>query len=328
MSCETDTEKGPTGPCRRIGPVAFGDPFVDPLRGPRSREELTLEAVLAANVEVFRDDEPYIRLPPEEGGGAWPLHSPRVRDWLALVCWRVSGQLLKPREADALLWVLSGQSWVASSAQPPAKPDDETSLWEAVERDPVVQAALELVSVDPSWEGTMTNLYDRLTRLAEERRIVDRHTPWPRIAATFGAKLRRQAGLLERAGVELHITRGKRGTLVKLVNIELVPAEAATDAASAEVTPVAASEASTLNLNPHSDLSPDNDDRPIPAIGPAPPLKPKRPKQLPPQGDAGGAGDAQICAAADRHPKTPAHPPEPAPAPNRRRRKSGPEPFW
>jgi hypothetical protein len=309
----------------------------------RSREELTLEAVLAADIEVFRDDEPFLRLPPEEGGGEWPLRSPRVRDWLALVCWRASGQLLKPREADALLWVLSGQSWLAG-AQPPPKPDDETSLWEAVERDPVVQAALELVSVDPSWEGTMTNLYDRLTHLAEVRRIIDRHTPWPRIAATFGARLRRQAGLLERAGVELQITRGKRGTLVKLVNLELAadakkgispicpngpPGSAhkldLSPFSPSGVTPAVAREASTLNLNPDSDLSPDFDDRPKRATWPAPPLKRKQRKGLP---SKGGAGDAQNRARASRRPKKRVRPPKPTPAPKRRRRKSGPEPFW
>jgi len=75
-----------------------------------SREEMTVEIALVSSGELFRDEDdvPYIRLPVAAGGGLWALAAPRVRGWLADICWQYTAELLKPGEADAVLRVLDG----------------------------------------------------------------------------------------------------------------------------------------------------------------------------------------------------------------------------
>ena len=173
--------------------------------GDVSREELTLEAALGALVELFRDEDerPFIRLPPEAGGGLWPLTAQRVRSWLDELSWHWTAELLKPSEADAILRVLDGRAWTVRRR-------------DAVERDPLIEAVGQLMSARRQWQGSMSDLLTTLTNLAQTRNLLRPGAPWPGGPATLSARLRARTRRLEPAGVTLEIRHTYRGSRVTL----------------------------------------------------------------------------------------------------------------
>ncbi|MBX5465471.1 MAG: hypothetical protein IRZ26_07960 [Clostridia bacterium] len=113
-----------------------------------------------------------------------------------------------PRMADFALWAAAAApafGWSAGEAMVVYLGNRADAVALALEDDPVAQAVLRLLEGEPTWEGTATDLLERLNRLGPER--VTQSPRWPRSAKALSNRLRRAAPLLRRQGVEVEFFR-------------------------------------------------------------------------------------------------------------------------
>jgi hypothetical protein len=87
----------------------------------------------------------------------------------------------------------------------------ETNRLDAIESvidsDPFTQALLDLLEVEPDWRGTMTELFDTLTKRIADKVVRPRN--WPTTVGAASAALNRAKDSLEARGFEFE--RGQEG---------------------------------------------------------------------------------------------------------------------
>jgi hypothetical protein len=149
-----------------------------------------------------------------------------------------------PRMADFALW---GVACEGAFTQPGAfiaalEAHAEEATGTVIENDPVALAVVAFMENRIAWTGTATALLKQLTHHDHAEAEPSTWRSWPRDASAFGKALRKVAGVLRRAGVE--VTCGEtpdhaKKKFIKLQRIEHPPSTQATD--TADTTNVAGS---------------------------------------------------------------------------------------
>jgi len=144
-----------------------------------------------------------------------------------------------PRMADFATWSAAtslGFKWGPGAFARAYGGNRETSHEVALESSPAAQAVLSLVKAKGLWEGTATELLDRLEHNPSEAER--RRSGWPRSARALSSELRRLAPNLRGSGIEVNFGRHHGGRRV----IALWPLEDARVASVTNVTSVSATE--------------------------------------------------------------------------------------
>lgn len=114
-----------------------------------------------------------------------------------------------PRMAGSARWMLAceGALWVEGTVAEALERSGRASADRLVEKTPLVGAMLALMTRQPRWEGTATQLLPRLDRLVDDGTRRSRN--WPQDPARLGALMVRVRPLLRELGIE--VGGGPRG---------------------------------------------------------------------------------------------------------------------
>jgi hypothetical protein len=109
-----------------------------------------------------------------------------------------------PRLADVVTWARCAEAELGlapGSVVETLRARERNALLDILSTDPVASAVLELVRPGAAWQGTPTELYRVLTRLAGD----PLPRAWPRAANALSRRLRRLARALGKLGVEIDV---------------------------------------------------------------------------------------------------------------------------
>ena len=113
-----------------------------------------------------------------------------------------------PRLADLVVWLSArepGLGWTPGAFQDAYRANREDGIELALSADPVAQAVRRFADRKASWEGTATQLLDKVNRFVEWS--VRQQGRWPRAAHTLSNRLRRLAPGLRAVGVNIILDR-------------------------------------------------------------------------------------------------------------------------
>jgi Bifunctional DNA primase/polymerase, N-terminal len=117
-----------------------------------------------------------------------------------------------PRMADFAHWVTAceGALWPKGSFRDAYGGNRRNATQAAIDDDPVASAVRDLVAKEPEWEGTTSDLLDKLSNLVGERQA--KAKGWPTEARALTSRLQNAKASLRRIGIDIRYDkRGPRG---------------------------------------------------------------------------------------------------------------------
>jgi hypothetical protein len=123
-----------------------------------------------------------------------------------------------PRMADFATWVVAAEPalpWKTGTFLEAYTRNRASVVEHSLEGDPVAVAVRSLMERQETWEGTPTELLNKLTDVAGE--LMSRSKAWPKAANSLSNRLRRAATFLRASGIE--IERAKSGP--RLISIRM-----------------------------------------------------------------------------------------------------------
>jgi hypothetical protein len=127
-----------------------------------------------------------------------------------------------PRMADWFLWACA----VAEAIDIPQERFEKAYYeniglqhQEVIQSEPVAEMLLEFMEDRMSWNGSKGQLYEELTKIAEERKISKKQ--WPKSTSPFMKRLKKISHNLEEEGFKIEESRDKRERNIKIMKTNL-----------------------------------------------------------------------------------------------------------
>jgi hypothetical protein len=137
-----------------------------------------------------------------------------------------------PRMADFALWGCAVAKALGRSEQDfllAHQTNTETRNEEALQASPVAAMVVELMDVQPEWEGTPSELLAELEKLAEDHRVNTKAAGWPRAAHSLSRRLTEVRPNLAAIGIGVINHRNGRH---RTVTLQKTPADSVTGVTS------------------------------------------------------------------------------------------------
>jgi hypothetical protein len=170
---------------------------------------LALERILASRPDLYINvvGQPTIRIPivserPQRD--TWPLHSNRVKAWIAELVWAQSGIVLAEREIERVVMVLVGKAWHDLR--------NDVELTEAMDEDPLLEALMIFMHEHAIFDKSSTTLKASLDQVARSSGLDTKDRLWPKAAPQLSRGIEELKPLLKRAGITAELGRRTGGT--------------------------------------------------------------------------------------------------------------------
>ena len=171
---------------------------------------VAIDVILETGAQIFCDEagRPHLRRPrgplDTREPLAWPIRSWETEAWVSKVYYDHGKRPLTTREFQQAARILEGHALLQT---PPLV------LGDVLENDLVLALIVSLLSSQPHWEGTATDLLETLRNLATEQQFdLAREPDWPKTAALLSARLTRLTDWMAEAGIgyQIHRTQYQR----------------------------------------------------------------------------------------------------------------------
>lgn len=179
-----------------------------------------------------------------------------------------------PRMADFASWAVAcgdGFLWPEGVFMAAYEGNRAKAVEEVIESDQVAVAVRRLAGDGP-WEGTCTELLEKLSEVVGEK--ATRTRKWPKTASALSGQLRRVGPALRRVGINVEFYRVGRA---RGLRISATPLESERDLPSSPSSPsqgdLGGLESTTYEVTPVVTHSPPVEDSPSPSASPPKPLK-------------------------------------------------------